>query len=617
MQVTVINDNNIIVEVDQGKQGRGITNISYQQDGGYYYLIVTYTDGTTEQLGPLVITGAAVALLGGTAGAIAYQTAPDNTGFVALGTQNQVLVAGATAPQYTSSLTGLTVNNSAIGNTAPSTGAFTNFSASGTFSLTGDQVQISEGGTGQTTANAAFNALAPSQTGNSGKYLKTDGTNTSWDQLDISTADITGTLAVTNGGTGASTALGARAALGAAASGANNDITSLSGLTTPLSIVQGGTGANTAGTALSNLGGIGSITSSDGSIVVIPSGTSVNLAVSEASPASSLLTQVRNTTGATLAKGTVVYISGATGQIATVSKAIATSDATSAQTLGMITTDLPNNTNGYVTVFGLITNINTSAYTDGAQLYLSGTTAGAVTATKPSAPIHLVYVAVVEYAHPTQGKLLVKVQNGYELDELHDVAISSPVTGQTIVYNSSTHLWNNSTVSLTAGVSGTLPIANGGTNATATPTAGGVTYGSGTAYAFTSAGTSGQVLTSSGSSAPAWANPSALSRVVAIADGTSVTINADTTDIATQANTQAVGTLTIDAPTGTPVNGQKLIFRLQSTNVQTFSWNAAFQGSTDLGLPTASSGSSKYDYIGFMYNSNASKWQMIAKVFGF
>lgn len=106
-------------------------------------------------------------------------------------------------------------------------------------------------------------------------------------------------------------------------------------------------------------------------------------------------------------------------------------------------------------------------------------------------------------------------------------------------------------------------------------------------------------------------------RVVALADATSVTFNADTTDVATQANTQAVGTLTINAPTGTPFNGQKLIFRLQSTNVQTFSWNAAFQGSTDLGLPTVSSGSSKYDYIGFMYNSTASKWQMIAKVFGF
>ena len=106
-------------------------------------------------------------------------------------------------------------------------------------------------------------------------------------------------------------------------------------------------------------------------------------------------------------------------------------------------------------------------------------------------------------------------------------------------------------------------------------------------------------------------------RVVTVADAASVTINGDTTDMAIQTNTQAVGTLTINAPTGTPVSGQKLIFRLQSTNIQTFSWNAIFQGSTDLALPTASTGSSKYDYMGFIYNTVNSKWQMVAKNFGF
>jgi hypothetical protein len=67
---------------------------------------------------------------------------------------------------------------------------------------------IGSGGTGQTTANAAFNALAPSQASANGKYLKSDGTNASWDAIDISTADITGTLPVGNGGTGATTLTG-------------------------------------------------------------------------------------------------------------------------------------------------------------------------------------------------------------------------------------------------------------------------------------------------------------------------------------------------------------------------------------------------------------------------
>ena len=106
-------------------------------------------------------------------------------------------------------------------------------------------------------------------------------------------------------------------------------------------------------------------------------------------------------------------------------------------------------------------------------------------------------------------------------------------------------------------------------------------------------------------------------RVVVIADATSVTINGNTTDIATQTNTQAVGTLTINAPTGTPSNGQKIMFRLQSTNVQTFAWDGIFQGSSDISLPTTSSGAGKYDYVGFIYNTTATKWQLIAKNFGF
>ena len=53
-------------------------------------------------------------------------------------------------------------------------------------------------------------------------------------------------------------------------------------------------------------------------------------------------------------------------------------------------------------------------------------------------------------------------------------------------------------------MTGTLPIANGGTNSTATATAGGSAYGTGTAFAFTAAGTAGQVLTSAGASAPVW-----------------------------------------------------------------------------------------------------------------
>ena len=75
--------------------------------------------------------------------------------------------------------------------------------------------------------------------------------------------------------------------------------------------------------------------------------------------------------------------------------------------------------------------------------------------------------------------------------------------------NGTTAAWSQ--ISLTAGVSGTLPIANGGTNGTATPTAGAVAYGTGTAFAFSSAGTASQVLLSGGTGSPTWSNQSALS----------------------------------------------------------------------------------------------------------
>jgi hypothetical protein len=107
------------------------------------------------------------------------------------------------------------------------------------------------------------------------------------------------------------------------------------------------------------------------------------------------------------------------------------------------------------------------------------------------------------------------------------------------------------------------------------------------------------------------------SRVVDYATGTDITINANTTDMATMTNTQSAGTFTLNAPTGTLANGQKVMFRLTSTNVQTFSWNAVFRGSTDLTLPTASSGAGKEDYMGFIYDSTAGKWDLIAKNFGF
>jgi hypothetical protein len=106
-------------------------------------------------------------------------------------------------------------------------------------------------------------------------------------------------------------------------------------------------------------------------------------------------------------------------------------------------------------------------------------------------------------------------------------------------------------------------------------------------------------------------------RVVTISSGSSITVNADITDIAKQDNTETAGTLTINSPTGTPTDGQKILLKITSTNSQTFSFNSVFVGSTDLTLPTSTSGSGKLDYLGFIYNTDSSKWQFVGKIFGF
>ena len=239
-------------------------------------------------------------------------------------------------------------------------------------------------------------------------------------------------------------------------------------------------GSTASWATVSGGGGISSVASADGSVTVTTVSGAVDLSVATASSTTNLVVQVRNATGATLTKGTAVYISGATGQIPTVTKAQANSDASSAQTLGLMTADLANNSNGYVTIIGLISEIDTSAYTDGAQLYLSGSTAGALTATKPYAPTHLVYVAVVEYAHAIHGKLFVKVQNGYEMDELHNVSAQSPTNGQVLIYNETTSLWEKA--NLTAGTNVTITNAAGAITIAASGGGGG--SGAGNAYAW-------------------------------------------------------------------------------------------------------------------------------------
>jgi hypothetical protein len=145
-----------------------------------------------------------------------------------------------------------------------------------------------------------------------------------------------------------------------------------------------------------------------------------------------------------------VVISGATGQRLSVKLAKADSDANSAGTIGLVTETILGNQEGFVTTVGRINEINTTGslqgetWNDGDILYLSPTVFGGITNVKPVAPNHLIVIGYVEYAHAIHGKIYVKVDNGYELGELHDVAFpTTPANNQILQYSFSNLRWEN------------------------------------------------------------------------------------------------------------------------------------------------------------------------------
>lgn len=169
---------------------------------------------------------------------------------------------------------------------------------------------------------------------------------------------------------------------------------------------------------------------------------------------------VKNNTGATLTKGTVVYVSGATGANILVAKAQANAEITSSRTFGILEADIANGATGYCIRIGKLSGLDTSAYTEGDPIYLSPTVAGAFVvgfANKPSAPNHLVYLGVVTRSQSVNGEIQVSISNGWELDEIHDVQIGTKASGNTLIYDATSSTWKNA--NLTAGTD--ISVTNG------------------------------------------------------------------------------------------------------------------------------------------------------------
>ena len=156
-----------------------------------------------------------------------------------------------------------------------------------------------------------------------------------------------------------------------------------------------------------------------------------------------LVQLVKDADNAGVTNGAAYYLVGSDGSNVTVRKALASGEATSSKTFGIATEASTGGAKAFLTTFGMVRDIDTSALTEGAIVWLSPTVAGGLTTTKPSAPNHAVMLGLCVKSHAVNGMVFVSVNNGYELEELHDVAITSVANNDLIAYDSATSLWKN------------------------------------------------------------------------------------------------------------------------------------------------------------------------------
>lgn len=394
------------------------------------------------------------------------------------------------------------VNGGALGTPASgnfSTGTFTwptfNQNTTGTAAGLSTTLAISSGGTGQTTASAAFNALSPITS--TGDLIIGNGSNSAT-RLPIGSNN----FVLTSNGTTATWAAAPTSMVYPSAGIANS-----TGSAWGTSYSTTGSGSTVA---LSTAPSLSTPTISDYQAFT-PTGAptytegrvwydSTEKALSFYNDSSSLavhvgqdlIVKVINNTGSSIPNGSPVYVTGTSSGQTYPNVALARADvAATAAVIGLTNGAIANGAIGYVTAQGIIDNVNTGTFTVGQVLYLSPFSAGQLMNTVPPTGI-TVQVGVVTFVNSSTGHIYVK--------QTTPLAVPASI------------------------ITGTVAVANGGTGQSSALVAGGVVYGaSTTAMAITAAGSSGQVLTSNGTSAPTWA-----------ANAATVSITDDTTTNATR-----------------------------------------------------------------------------------
>jgi hypothetical protein len=160
--------------------------------------------------------------------------------------------------------------------------------------------------------------------------------------------------------------------------------------------------------------------------------------------------RIVNKTGVQINNSQVVYINGTQGNRPTVALADKNNELTADDVIGVATHDITNNSEGFITVFGVVREIDTSSWTEGDALYLGNN--GALTNIEPLTPEHRVRVGYALNS-TNDGQILVTIQNTGELKDLHDVLITSVADGDMLSYSQSISAWEN-----------TQPVFNGNVN---------------------------------------------------------------------------------------------------------------------------------------------------------